>query len=67
MGGGSASAAAPGSKKGLRITVFKMCFVISSSDFCNSRYIQLAKYTIFDEESDSEVKNGQIERPQAKN
>ena len=34
--------------------------------FWDSRHLQLAKYTVFDEESDFQVKNEQIRRPEAK-
>ena len=35
--------------------------------FWDSRHVQLAIYTVFDEESESEVKNKQFLRPEGKN
>ncbi len=38
-----------------------------SSSFPDSRHAQLSIYTVFDEESDIQIKNKEIRRPEAKN
>ncbi len=40
--------------------------IIFGTNFWDSGHVQQSKYTVFDEESDFQVKNGQILQPEGK-
>ena len=47
-------------------TKLNITFIMFLANFWDSRHFQLATYTVFDEESNFQVKNEEIRRPEAK-